>query len=233
MCKDWNYTMKSILSNNKGVALLTSLMLTMITLGIVMSLFYIITQSIKVSAATKRYRNVTEATYGGSELVAFDIIGSAFKNMSSAGGMSNQLVSAYANVDLSMLASNNCFKQKLSSPSSSWTSCTSTQKSMELLTVKTTPDLTFLLKSTAAGQNYKVFAKIVDTTSGNTDTASSSMLSSSDSGGLLSGSGSAYNKSGAGGVAIQHIPYAYRIEVQGEKETNAIEKSNVTVLYAY
>jgi hypothetical protein len=34
-------------------------------------------------------------------------------------------------------------------------------------------------------------------------------------------------------VPVQHIPFGYRIEVQGEKETNAIEKANVTVLYAY
>lgn len=225
--------MKSILANNKGVALVTSLMLTMITLGVIMSLFYIITQSIKVSAATKRYRNVTEATYGGSELMAFDIIGNAFKNMSAVGGMKNQLESTYANVDFSMLASNDCFKQKLNSPSSNWSNCTSPQKSMELSTIRSTPDLTFLLRGTSSGQNYKVYAKIVDTTSGNTDTASSSMLNASDSAGLLSASGTAYSKTGTGGVTIQHIPFGYRIEVQGEKETNAIEKSNVTVLYAY
>lgn len=225
--------MKYIVSNNKGIALVTSLMLTMITMGIVMALFYIITQSIKISAATKRYRNVTEATYGGGELMAFDIIGNAFKNMSAAGGMSSQLASTYANIDLSMAASNDCFKQKLSSPSSNWTGCTSTQKSMELSTIKTSPDLSFLLKGTTTAQNYKVYAKVVDTTSGNTDTASSSMLNSADTGGLLSGSGSAYSKTGTGGVAIKHIPFGYRIEVQGEKATNAIEKSNVTVLYAY
>ena len=225
--------MKLILSNNKGIALVTSLMLTMITLGIIMALFYVITQSIKISAATKRYRNVTEAAYGGGELMAFDIIGNAFKNVSSAGGMSNSLVSTYSNINLSVSASNDCFKQKMLSPVSNWTNCSSPQKSMELSTIKSSPDLTFLLKGTSNNQNYKVYAKIVDTSSGNTDTASSSMISASDSGGLLSGSGSAYNKTGAGGVPIQHIPFGYRIEVQGEKETNAIEKSNVSVLYSY
>lgn len=224
--------MKSILSNNRGVALITSLMLTMITLGIVMALFYIITQSIKVSAATKRFRNVTEATYGGGELMAFDIIGNAFKNQSSAGGMANQLVSTYSNIGLAVSIPNDCFKEKISSPVSSWSSCTTTQKSMELASIKSSPDLTFLLKGTSVGQNYKVFAKIVDTSSGNTDTASSAMLNTSDSEGLLSGSGSAYNKTG-GGIPLQHIPFGYRIEVQGEKETNAIEKSNVTIMYAY
>lgn len=225
--------MKAILKNNKGVALVTSLMLTLVTLGIVMALFYIITQSIKTSAATKRYRNVTEATYGGSEFIAFDVIGSAFKNQSTAGGMSSKLVSIYGNVDLAVSVSNDCFRQKLSSPVANWTSCTTTQKSMEIAAIKTSPDLSFLLKGTSASQHYQVYAKIVDTTSGNTDTASSSMLNANDSEGLLSASGSGYNKSGAGGVPIQHIPFGYRIEVQGEPEVNSKEKSNVTVLYAY
>lgn len=226
--------MKSILSNNKGVALVTSLMLTLITLGVVMALFYIITQSIKISAANKRYRNVTEATYGGGELMAFDVIGNAWKNYSStSNNMSNSLVTKYGNIDLAVAATNDCLKQKLSSPASNWSNCTSPQRSMDISTIKTSPDLTFLLKGTTSALHYKVFAKIVDTSSGNTDNASASMLNTMDSEGLLSGSGTAYSKTGAGGVPIQHIPYGYRIEVQGEKETNALEKSNVTVMYAY
>lgn len=225
--------MKTILLNNKGVALVTSLMLTMITLGIVMALFYILTQSIKISAATKRYRNVTEAAYGGAELMAFDIIGNAWKNYSSSGGMSSRLVSTYGNIDLAVSSPNDCLTQKLSSPSANWSNCSASQKSMDLASIKSSPDLTFLLKGISSGQHYKVYAKIVDTSSGNTDTASSSMISPNDSDGLLSGSGSAYNKTGAGGIAIQHIPYAYRLEVQGENESNALEKSNVMVLYAY
>lgn len=225
--------MKLILRNNKGIALVTSLMLTMITLGIVMALFYVITQSIKISSATKRYRNVTEAAYGGGELMAFDIIGNAWKNYSSAGGALNKLASTYSNINLSASASNDCFTQKLSSPISNWTNCSSPQKSMDISSIRSSPDLTFLLKGTSSNQNYKVYAKIVDTSSGNTDTASSAMLSISDKDGLLSGSGTAYNKTGAGNVNIQHVPFGYRIEIQGEKETDAIEKSNVTVLYAF
>jgi len=225
--------MKRILSNNDGIALITALMLTLVSLGIIMALMYILNQSMHISAATKRYRNVTEATYGGGELMAFDVIGNAWKNYSSSGGLSSGLVSTYGNVNLAVAASDACMKQKLSSPASNWSNCSTPQKSMDISTIKTSPDLTFLLKGTVSAQNYKVFAKIVDTTSGNTDNASSSMLNSLDSEGLLSGAGSSYNKTGAGGVPIQHIPYGYRIEVQGEKETNALEKSNVTVMYAY
>lgn len=224
--------MKSILSNNKGVALVTALMLTLITMGIVMALFYLITQSIKISAATKRYRNVTEATYGGAELVAFDLIGAAWKNYSSSGGMSTKLVNSYANVNLAVPVSNDCLAQKLSSPTSRWTNCSAQQKDMQLSAIRGTPDLTFLLKGAATGQHYKVYAKIVDTSSGNTDT-SALISNASDGEGLISASGSSYSKAGGSQVSMVHIPYGYRIEVQGQPQANLNEKSNVTMLYAY
>lgn len=224
--------MKSILSNNKGIALVTSLMLTMITLGIIMALFYLITQSIKISAASKRYRNVTEATYGGAELVAFELIGTAWKNYSSAGGAANKLVATYGNIDLAVPVPNDCLTQKLSSPTSKWTNCTAQQKAMDLSSIKGAPDLTFLLKGAATGQHYKVYAKIVDTSSGNTDT-SSLITNASDQEGLISASGSAYSKTGGSQVSMMHIPYGYRIEVQGQPEVKSQEQTNVTVLYAY
>lgn len=224
--------MKKVFSDNKGVALVTALMLTMLTMGIIMSLFYIMTQAIKISAASKRYGNVTEATYGGAELMAFELIGTAWKNYSSAGGAASKLVSAYGNIDLAVAIPNDCLTQKLSSPVSSWTNCSAQQKAMEISTIKSTPDLTFLLKGATTGQNYKVYAKIVDTSSGNTDT-SSLISSTSDSGGLIAASGSSYSKTGGSQVSMMHIPYSYRIEVQGEPEAKVQEKNNVTVLYAY
>lgn len=224
--------MKRIMSNNKGVALITSLMFTLIILGIIMALFYMIAQSIKVSAASKRYRNVTEATYGGAELVAFELIGTAWKNYSSAGGAASKLVSTYGNVNLAVTVPNDCLIQKLSSPTSSWTNCTAQQKTMELSSIKAAPDLSFLLKGTATGQHYKVYAKIVDTSAGNTDTGAL-ITDTGDAGGLMAASGTAYSKTGASQVQMMHIPYGYRIEVQGEPEANLREKSNVTVLYAY
>jgi len=226
--------MKSILRNNKGMALVTALMLTMITLGIIMSMLYMITQATKISGATKKYHNVTEAAFGGGELLANDVIGMAWKNYSSAGGVGSQLNALYGSVGLSMQTSDPCFKQKLSSASANWAACTPAQKSVDLPSIKGTPDLSFVLKGTATGTNYKVYAKIVDTTAGNTDTASSSLLNASDAAtGLVGAAGSAYNRTGGGTIAIQHIPFVYRLEIQGEKEINPSEKSNVSVLYAY
>jgi hypothetical protein len=101
--------------------------------------------------------------------------------------------------------------------------------------VKTNADLSFLLKGSSAGTNYKVYAKIVDTSAGNTDVASANMLNNSDLTGLVAASGSSYSRTGGTGsiVTMQHIPFVYRLEVQGEKEVNPSDKANVTVLYAY
>lgn len=212
--------------------MVTSLMFTLIILGIIMALFYMIAQSIKISAATKRYRNVTEATYGGAELVSLELIGTAWKNYSSSGGAASKLVATYGNVNLAVTVPNDCLIQKLSLPPSSWTACTAQQKTMELSSIKAAPDLSFLLKGATTGQHYKVYAKIVDTSAGNTDTGSL-VTNNSDAGGLIAASGTAYSKTGGSSVQIMHIPYGYRIEVQGEPEANLREKSNVTVLYAY
>ena len=36
-----------------------------------------------------------------------------------------------------------------------------------------------------------------------------------------------------GAVTVPHYPYVYRMEVQGEREQNAQEKSVISVMYAY
>lgn len=223
--------MKVMLKNNKGVALVTSLMLTLISLGIIMALFYIITQSIKISAASKRYASAKEAAYGGGALMAFDVLAIAWKNYSSSAGVASSLVSQYGNVNLSVSASDKCLRQKMSSAPANWSACSSGQKSLDLSSIKSSPDLSFLLKGASVSQHYKVFAKIVDTSTGNTD--SGGAVSTEDPEGLIKASGSAYSREGAGGIPVMHVPYNYRIEVQSEKESNPMEKSNVTVLYAY
>ena len=62
------------LKDNSGIALITSLMFTLISLTIVMALLYMVTQSTRVSGANKRYKTALEASYGGSELFTKDIL---------------------------------------------------------------------------------------------------------------------------------------------------------------
>lgn len=215
------------IKNEKGVVLITSLMLTMVSLAIVLALLYFLTQSIKVTSATKRYKNTLEATYGGAEMVAFDVVDKAFKNFSTF-----SKVGLYPNMNFT-LQTPNCFKQKLEGVSSSWSACSNLEKDNSLASIKSSPDMTFYLRGTSTYQDYKVYAKIVDTAPGNTDTSGLVSSNAEDSGTLISGGGSSYSKTGAGGVNIQHIPYTYRLEVQGEKLQNTTEQANVSVFYAH
>lgn len=245
-----------ILHNNKGVALVTSLMLTLISLALILTLLYIVTQNTVLSGSHRRYKTALEASYGGVEVFTKEIIPQIFKDYSSVNafhiaktGLTNNL----SDISLNVTATDNCMMQKLINPSSRWTNCSEDQKSSSLASVKSAPDIIFNLQGVRDSAGYKVFTKIVDTVPGNTDTSAAAIVSTEDrtaldpgsgsgsgSGGmwsnsndLISGAGAAYNQGGAGVVKVRHIPVRYRIEVQGERAVNPLEKGNLSVLYAY
>lgn len=60
--------------NNKGIALVTSLMFTVLSLVITMTLLYMIGAGIKTSGAMKRYKTVTEAAYAGADIMMKDLL---------------------------------------------------------------------------------------------------------------------------------------------------------------
>jgi hypothetical protein len=199
------------LRNEKGIALITSLLLTLISLAIVMAVMYLITQGVQLSASHKRYRTYLEASYGGVETMTKIVIPAAFQDTDNA--PTNLLLgssfSSYAG----------CFQTKLNNPRSSWAGMGCGANALD---PSSTPDVTFTLQGPPLQPNYTVFAKIVDTAPGNSDNSGTEMIES--------GSGVAYTGSG---VSPMHIPATYRIEVQGQKQTNTKEKARLTVLYAY
>jgi hypothetical protein len=213
-----------IMKNEKGIALVTALMLTLISLAIVMALMYFVTTGVQVSAANKRYKNVVEAAYGGVSLAVNEFIPSLnnalFGNYSS--GVSDLLTKySSSNIDLA-LPSGACLRQKLDNASADWGTCS---KSLD---PKENPDMTFVLKSNLAGHTsdagFKVFTKIVDTpVKGNTDKADNPNLSKGEN---------ITESAEIEGTGVT-IPTTYRVEVRAERETNPKEKSNISVLYAY
>ncbi len=221
-----------ILYENKGVALVTSLMFTLISLALVLLLLYIVTQNISLSASHRRYKTALEASYGGVEVFTKEIIPQIFKDYSSAGAFSitrSGMTSSMGDISLRVASSDSCMMQKLFSPSSKWTNCTDDQKSSALASIASSPDMTFKLQGISRASEYTVFTKIVDTLPGNTDT---STIKGNET--LLSGSGAAYNPDVTnGGINVKHIPARYRIEVQGEKTLRPLEKASISVLYAY
>ena len=230
----------SPLRNEKGVALVTALMLTMISLGIIMALMYMVMQSTKMSAMSKFYKNSLEASYGGVEGMAKDILPHVFANISTSS--LTAMKSKYSNVELDFLVSNACMKDKLTKPRDQWTACTANQKSVAIELIKYAPDLSFVLKGLPGQSGYTVFSKIVDTSVGNTDAGANVIAQAAgygeDAEFIAGVTGASYNpkggsSGGGGSIAVKHIPYLYKFEVQGERAVNAKERANLSVLYAF
>lgn len=200
--------------NNKGMALITALMLTMITMVIIMGIMSMISANAKRSAAQKTYRNVVEASYGGADVVMQDLLPRLFSNISTS------IIRAdYSSLNM-QLGSSACLRQKMLYSSAGWTACSAVN-----IDPKSQPDMTFKLsgESGKSATSFTVNAKIVDTTPG-------VPFPPQPVGGQLLGGGVTDSSAGST-LSLQH--YVYRIEVAGERTINPIEKSNLSVLYEY
>jgi hypothetical protein len=207
--------------NDTGIALVTALVMTLISLTIVMAVMYMITMSITRTGGMKMYHTALEASYGGTDMVIKDIVPELLKNyidfdtgaLLSVADFKDKTEEVFSSISFSMDASD-CIQDKLTKKKADWAACSSS-----LSDLRTTRDFSFTLPA-AAGQPFTVYAKIVDTIGGNTDT----------SGLQLEGAGVAESTSV---LTPQHLPYVYRVEVLGERSQNAVERANLTVLYAY
>lgn len=209
--------------NEKGIALVMALMLTLISLTIAMTLLYMIIQGIKTSASNKRYQNIREASYGGVELLTKDVIPTVFSGFSSSVSIKNKFTSL-DNIDAS-----GCLGQKITLQTSQWnSSCVSSDYN-----AKSGYDIAFNLYATT-GQPYRIFAKIVDTQGRKFFIPDGSYIQSAgntDSSGLmLEGAGTTESNRY---ISPPHFPYVYRIEVLGERTINPGEQSKLSALYAY
>jgi len=204
-----------ILRSQDGIALVTSLMLTLISLTIVLALLYMVTQSTKVSGQSKRYKTALEASYGGSEVVTKDIFPFIMRNYSSS-TLKDDLEGAagFGAVSLSLNTTQSCLQKKLTKATSDWPiDCDSSPFASK------NPDFNIKL-SAVSGNPFTVYSKIVDTVVGN-----------SNIGGLqLEGAGVAESQNV---LTPQHFPYVYRLEIQGQRENNPTAQATIEVLYAY
>lgn len=204
------------IKNEDGIAMITALMFTLISLGMILMLLYYVMAGTKMSASQKRYKSALEASYGGTEFVTKTIIPRLFNNYS--GGKTSLLSDFGASNVLGLTFTSTGLGTKLSTSTSGWGGFSKT------VDPKDTPDLTFNLLGQNGGSNYKVYTKIVDTVAGV---------------GLLDTSGIDYLDGGLGvagtssSTATPRTPSVFSIEVQGEAAINPVEKAGVSVLYAY
>ena len=210
------------LRNEDGVALITALMFTLLSLGMIMMLLYYVLAGTRMSASQKRYRNSVEASYGGTEFVTKTIIPRLliFNNYSTqrllmkgefAGNLGLGFVPASDTLDP--------LKVKLFNPTSAWPIGVS-----KTVNPKDAPDMTFTLQGPGGIGEFKVYSKIVDTVPGV---------------GMLDETGIDYLDGGLGvagtsnATATLRTPNMYSIEVQGERAIASKEKAALSVLYAY
>jgi type IV secretory pathway TraG/TraD family ATPase VirD4 len=219
------------LNNERGIALVTALLLTLISLTIVMALFYMLTQGVKTSSSTKHYANALEATYGGVEFFTKDALPQML-TMASSAFNSGSFITLYPTLNMTMPnTSNGCMQAKLTNTSASWVGagCVATNLTSDISQLKQTADMTFTFPGTVGSSAYTVYSKIIDTAIGNTDTSQYA------SGGLLIGAGVSRSGSslGGGNSPATKIPYLFTVEVQGEAALNPQETTRVTLLYAF
>lgn len=218
------------LRNERGMALMMALIITLISLAVVMSILYFITQGMQVSASSRRYKGALEASYGGVEAFTKEImpwyIDAAAQNTIASRSLLNTnlgtLSPVFAGVAPSF-SSYSCMTKKLTLPASAWGTACGPNPAITTATDPTVlPDAVFKLKGPPLQPNFNVYTKIVSTQPGNSDMSGVK--------GLDTGAGVAY---GASGVSPMHIPATYRIEAQAQRETNPQEKAKLSVLYVY
>lgn len=227
-----------ILKNEKGVALVTSLMFTMISLVICMALLSMVLSGARTSGAYKRYKTALDASYGGTEIVTKDLIGQALKIPpdTAASAFTTQFTTAMGTF-LPNRSFSACLQMRTNLPTREWTGACANPT----IDPKSGSDIMFNLNA-GTGPQYTVYTKIVDTrewrfTSFSTSSAGIPVLLSKKIAGNTDRSSTETLVKGAtaGGnsVKVPHYPYVYKIEIQGERAVNAVEKANITAMYAY
>ncbi len=206
--------MRYFLQGRKGAALITVIALIVVTSLMVAAVYYFLRRGIEVSGLQKKYQTAREASLGGLDVFTKEILPIAISGTNLSSVISTQF-SAITSAQVVQVATDTCFRTKLLQETANWGGCSSS------LDAKTNSDITFVLSGSTPGQFYNVYTKIVDTVQGN----------SSTTGILLEGQGTAETQTGM--IAAQHFPYEYRFELQSEKNNDATEKANFTVLYAY
>lgn len=216
-----------ILKNEKGIALVMVLVLALIGLMIVSALLYLATSGTLTSGAFKAYRTAEEASYGGAEIAAeyaanrgsFPLLGASF---TSGCNCADPLVPT-DNTDLDAGGARTCRCDKLCNATADWPPSCDENAGVAGVQVNLSPEVAFDFSRTLG--TYDVFAKIVDTVTGNSD------MGGIVASGELGGQGVVTATTGI--VNPPQRPYLYRMEIDARATSNPREHSRLSILYAY
>lgn len=219
--------MMSHSSDEKGAALVVVLAMVVMSTALLAVVFHFMQRGTETSGLEQKYESAKDASLGAIDVFAKEIIplalplAQATPTTSLTGALANFNAITSAKIEVgtpNVSIASECFSQKLLSATDNWNKCNDQSKAID---PKSSPDVTFTLKSTN-GTPFSVYTKIVDTVTGNSNTS-----------GLSLEGGGAAESLGSGGIPIQHFPYMYSMEVQGERQQNPSERARFEALYAY
>lgn len=208
-------------SDEKGAALVVVLAIVVMSTALLAVVMHFMQRGTETSALEQKYETAKDASLGAIDVFAKEIIPIAISRaqitpdtaLTSTLGTFNTITSASITPHPDY---NACFSDKLLKSTANWgEGCSKTTNPTDA------PDLTFTLTSTN-GRPFNVYSKIVDTVQGNSNTSEATLEG-----------GAVADSSGSGGVLVQHFPYMYSMEVQGERQNNPSERARFEVLYAY
>lgn len=199
--------------NDRGIALVTVLVLSAIALIIMAGLIYIVTVGTQVSGIEKRYKTALEAAAGGAD-VTFQVIAARGNNPF------DPTITTLLSFERFNL---NCLLDKMRNATYkgatfNWSNCAGFSSKATSLVIDPTDSQSYDLRFDLG--SYRVYAKIVDTVEGN----------SGGDEGLIKGG---VVESNPGEVAVMSIPYLYTIEIMSQKIDNPAERAKLSVLYEY
>lgn len=226
----------SAVSNERGIALVMVLILSVISLAIMAGLIYMLTSGTQISGMQKRYKTALEAGKGGNDAAAQIINLKAYETeiASFIANLTNGAITtpaacvvastAYTLPDgttcsdhtgdcASWPAGNRGLCVKLNLPTDCWSGCDSS------LTINPPASATYDMRFDLG--NYRSYAKIVDTVWGNTSSSTEDL-----------GGGKGVVDTGAE-ISTVHVPFLYAIEVDAQNQANPAERAKLSVMYQF
>lgn len=211
--------------NEKGIALVMALILSLIALSVVSALVYFITLETQMSGIQKRYQTAREAALGAIQLTTNEFV----PTLISGNALNNAYVASFN------ISTGSCFTTRIQNSTASYGgACTIPAVSpcaftTDPLDPACNPDVTFKLQGVPPAPPFRVSMKVVDTIEGNTD----------PSGLDLVGLGVVESQ----GLSPAHNPYMYSFEVSAKRcdpndcnnpaKDPTGERANISVLYGF
>jgi hypothetical protein len=194
---------KKIVNNERGMALVSALVLGALGMLMVASLLMMVNTGTWVSGSQKVYQIALDSAYGGINLFTKEIIqrGVGGTNLGTMGTYGGILAQSITDAD---------FTTKL----------TTTGNITDGIFPNDTVDVTVTL-AFPSGPSMVVSTNIVSASLGNSGTSSN----------LLQGGGVVNNNSGT--ITPQHIPYLYQVDTLGQSAANPRENASLSSIYAY